>query len=302
MQKCKIRLTFPFCRAIMAIRLNPAAHKAVPIRRAEINRAPFSRFFPARQIKTEGDFLMVKILAIGNSFSQDATRYLYPIAQADGTPMKLVNLCIGGCSLERHFRNVRGDLPAYAMEFNSASTGLNVSVKQLLVSDSWDFITLQQVSQCAPKYETYQPYLGAVADEIRYYQPKARLLLHQTWAYEQGSARLTTELGYTDQAEMFRDVEAAYAEAARAIHADGIIPSGMLFQRMLRAGFTRIHRDTFHADLGFGRYALAALWFDLLTGRSVTGNPFRALDVPSDDVDFPLIQRLAHELADEVRF
>ena len=35
---------------------------------------------------------MLKILCIGNSFSDDATRYLYPIADAAGTPLKLYNL------------------------------------------------------------------------------------------------------------------------------------------------------------------------------------------------------------------
>ena len=45
---------------------------------------------------------MVKILAIGNSFSQDATRYMKEIAQSMGLEMLVVNLYIGGCSLEQH--------------------------------------------------------------------------------------------------------------------------------------------------------------------------------------------------------
>ena len=36
--------------------------------------------------------------------------------------------------------------------------------------------------------------------------------MHQTWAYEQGSERLTQELGYRDQADMFADVKAAYEQ------------------------------------------------------------------------------------------
>ncbi len=48
---------------------------------------------------------MMKVLAIGNSFSQDATRYLRKIAQASGEDMKVVNLYIGGCPLSRHFKH-----------------------------------------------------------------------------------------------------------------------------------------------------------------------------------------------------
>ena len=47
---------------------------------------------------------MVRILAIGNSFSQDATHYLHQIAASDNVEMKVVNLYIGGCSLEQHWR------------------------------------------------------------------------------------------------------------------------------------------------------------------------------------------------------
>lgn len=40
---------------------------------------------------------MIKILAIGNSFSQDATHYLHQIGEADNIELKVVNLYIGGC-------------------------------------------------------------------------------------------------------------------------------------------------------------------------------------------------------------
>ena len=47
---------------------------------------------------------MICVLAIGNSFSQDATHYLHQIAASDNVEMKVVNLYIGGCSLEQHWR------------------------------------------------------------------------------------------------------------------------------------------------------------------------------------------------------
>lgn len=38
---------------------------------------------------------MIHILAIGNSFSEDATHFLHQIAEADNVSMKVVNLYIG---------------------------------------------------------------------------------------------------------------------------------------------------------------------------------------------------------------
>ena len=52
----------------------------------------------------------MRVLAIGNSYSQDATRYLYGIARAGGVDVKVVNLYIGGCSLSRHYRNMLSEL------------------------------------------------------------------------------------------------------------------------------------------------------------------------------------------------
>ena len=101
----------------------------------------------------------MKILSIGNSFSQDAQRYLHRLAKQDGTKMKTVNLYIGGCSLQKHYLNMLDDNVAYDFEFNGEGTGLKVSIRQALVSDDWDVITLQQASHLSGRYETYLPYI-----------------------------------------------------------------------------------------------------------------------------------------------
>ena len=64
----------------------------------------------------------MKVLAIGNSFSNDAMRYLHGIAKADGVDMKTVNLFIGGCPLSRHYANIHNDAADYDFEFNGVRT------------------------------------------------------------------------------------------------------------------------------------------------------------------------------------
>lgn len=56
---------------------------------------------------------MYKILAIGNSFSEDATYFLHQICEAANIESKIVNLYIGGCPLEKHWRNIEDDRPDY---------------------------------------------------------------------------------------------------------------------------------------------------------------------------------------------
>lgn len=65
----------------------------------------------------------MKILAIGNSFSQDATTYLHQTAQAQGVEMEVYNLYIGGCPLEKHALNLETNEPAYEAQFNGVPTG-----------------------------------------------------------------------------------------------------------------------------------------------------------------------------------
>ena len=244
---------------------------------------------------------MMKVLAIGNSFSQDATRYLRKIAQASGEDMKVVNLYIGGCPLSRHFKNMNNDERAYSLEFGGETTGFSVSIKDALQSDEWDFVTLQQVSHKSTDYKTYQPYLDALSAYVTFHAPCAKQVIHQTWAYEDGSARLTEEMGYETSTQMFSDIKAAYGKAAKAISADRIIPSGESMHLAVRHGFHNTHRDTFHASLGPGRYLLAATWFEALTEKSVVGNSFCDLDVPTDLDTISLMQEIAHEAVESYR-
>jgi hypothetical protein len=57
---------------------------------------------------------------------------------------------------------------------------------------------------------------------------------------------------------------------------------------MLDKGVEKIHRDTFHASLGLGRYALGLLWFRMLTGKSVAENGFCDLDLPASEEEIAI--------------
>ena len=243
----------------------------------------------------------MNILSIGNSFSQDAQRYLHQIAMADGVNIQPFNLYIGGCPLSKHYRNMLSEERVYALEMNGSNTGFYVSLKEALLNRNWDIITVQQVSQQAPNYDTYQPYLDGLVEYIRRLVPKARIAVHQTWAYEQGSKRLNEKAKYSDYKNMLCDVVKAYQKAAEHIRADYLIPSGEVFGAMIENGIQKIHRDTFHAGRGLGRYALGLIWYKTLTGNDVLENPFCDFDEEVSAEQLVIAKKCVQEVANRYR-
>ncbi len=238
---------------------------------------------------------MIKVLSIGNSFSQDATRYLNEIADFAAADLMAQNLYIGGCSLEMHYNNVIEGKEVYEMQVN-ANPIYMCSIKSALQKEDWDFITIQQVSNLSVDYGTYQPYLTETVKYIKKYCKNAKILLHQTWSYENGSQRLCEEMGYKNSCEMFYDIQKAYNKAAEDINADGIIPSGKLFNEIAKETESKIHRDTFHASLGLGRYALGLLWYKFFTKRDIDQINFDKFDEEISIKDIKIIKKCINDI------
>ena len=235
----------------------------------------------------------MNVLMIGNSFSMDAERYLHRIARVGGDTINTCAPYIGGCSLERHWRDLLGEKKDYELLYNGERTGFYVSLNECLYNRSWDVIAFQQQSGASGHIETYMPYLCNIVEFVKKVQPNAKLYIHETWAYEDGCPRIKEAAGFESYEEMRENVISAYREAARMINADGIIPAGEMFGKMHDEGITDIHRDTYHASYGTGRYALGLVWYRTLTGKSVVGNTFRDFDAPVEEEKIELLQRLA---------
>ena len=241
----------------------------------------------------------MNILAIGNSFSEDATKHLYGIASADGRTISVINLYIPGCSLDRHYRNMLSGERAYELQCNGNRTGFYVSLDEALLNREWDVVTLQQASHRSAQADSYFPYIEELAAHIRRLSPKAKIYVHQTWAYEAGSDRLHRLAGYDTPEQMLSDIKAAYANAAEKINADGIIPSGELFDSLLHSGIESVHRDTYHATFALGRYALGLLWYERLCGGEVLENKFRGLDTQISSENLSTVKRCVEKLIKE---
>ena len=232
----------------------------------------------------------MQILCIGNSFSRDALRYLHQIARADGVEICAVNLYIGGCPLNLHYRNMLSEEKAYILDVNGTDTGFKVSLKEALLSREWDYISFQQVSILSGNFDTYEPYLSLLSQYVKKYAPKAKQIIHQTWAYEEGSERLMTLMGYKQHRDMHNELKKAYNMAVKSINADMLIPAGDVFLKLTEKGVSHIFRDTQHASLGIGRYALGLIWYRFLTKKDIAENTFIDFDETISQGDIKTIK------------
>lgn len=223
----------------------------------------------------------IRILAIGNSFSADAVEsYLSPLAEADGVELIIGNMYIGGCSLETHWKNAQGNLPAYS--YRKIVNGElviteNIQLSTAIKDEKWDVITFQQVSSNSGQVDTYFPYitnlLQYVKDEA--INPKMKFALHQTWAYASNSSHSGFVNYNNNQGQMYRAIVETVNHVAEQTKIEIIIPAGTAVQNG-RTSFIgdNFCRDGYHLSLGIGRYTAACIWYEKLVQRHVIGNPF----------------------------
>ena len=221
----------------------------------------------------------MKVLSIGNSFSQDAQRYLHEIAKSDGVDLYSVNLYIGGCPLDLHYNNIIENNANYTLEINGKTTNTLISIKEALLMEKWDYITMQQASHKSGDYSTYNPYVTEIFNYVKKLCPQAKIFIHQTWAYEEKSQKLLST-NYKSADEMYNAIIKAYGKCFSDLDFDGLIPSGKAMMNALKFGMEKVHRDGFHASLGAGRYLLGLTWYKSLTGKDISNNTFDLLDEP----------------------
>lgn len=247
---------------------------------------------------------MIKILAIGNSFSEDATYYLHQILEAAGVENLVVNLFIGGCPLEKHWANIERGAREYQLQVNGEKTDRHVSVQDMLAEADWDYIVTQQASHDSGWMDTYEPFLGNIVAYLKENAGGAKLFLHETWAYEKDSSHWNFARYNRDQQEMLVKLERAYKAMAEK-YGLPLILSGELIQKLRETEFFGegakrcICRDGFHMNYLYGRYALGCMWARSIAGIAVKGNAFvpGTVYMPYEEADREIIGTI-QDLAD----
>lgn len=222
----------------------------------------------------------LKVLALGNSFSQDAIeQYLHELAQADGKELIIGNMYIGGCSLERHYNNMLNNTADYAYRKIGLDgvkhETVNMTIDNALIDEQWDYISLQQVSGLSGDYNTYNPYLPALIAYIRAKLPSVKLILHQTWAYSMNSTHSDFKRYDNSQIKMYHSIIEATTKAFNENAMDLLVPCGTAIQNA-RTTFIGdyMNRDGYHLNVIYGRYTAACTWYEALFKTNVVGNTY----------------------------
>ena len=134
----------------------------------------------------------LKILAIGNSFAYNTLHYVSEMATELGYEDVVVgNLYIGGCSLDKHWKNARENKAVYEYGKKNGSLNnkkwrktYNVSIEQVLSDEEWDYIVMGQYSGDSGKLKTYKN-LGRLVKFVKKRVNKnTKFIWNMTWAYQ----------------------------------------------------------------------------------------------------------------------
>lgn len=245
----------------------------------------------------------IKLLTIGNSFSEDAVeQYLYELAIEGGDRIIIGNAYRPGQSLEAHWNEaINGQaLIEYRKIVNGQKTNQKgKTLAQCIADEAWDYISFQQASHYSGLAGTYEPYLSYLIGYVKAVcpNPSVKLGFHSTWAYSKDS----THGGYANygnsQSAMYHAIRSVTAEVLGK-HTGVIsfvVPAGEAVQRVRSTSIgDTLCRDGYHLSLGTGRYTAACTWLVAITGQSLTGKKFRPKQVSNAEAE--IIRQTVQEL------
>lgn len=243
---------------------------------------------------------IVKILAIGNSFSEDAIEnHLHELAAASDKKTVIGNLYIGGAPLSLHVENVRNNNAHYSYRKiavdGTKTTTSNVSIAQALADEDWDYISFQQASPLSGKYETIVASLPELITYVRTQVGSSpRFVYHQTWAYQQNSQHEGFKNYSRDQIAMYKAIAETSKKVSKLGFFELLVPAGTAIQNARTSSMGDTYtRDGYHLQLDYGRFTAACTWFEKIFGEDVRKNSYKPNNVT--DVQAIIAKEAAHK-------
>ena len=225
---------------------------------------------------------VIKILAIGNSFSEDAIESnVYELAKEKGLQVIIGNMYIGGASLATHKVNVDRNIPIYDYRKISVDgvkkSMTKTTVEQAIQDEDWDYISFQQVSENSGQLETVQASLPTVYSYVksRVKNTNVKYIYHQTWAY----APTTAHVGFANygknQATMYNAIVNVSKNIEPIVAGSIVVPAGTAIQNARTSALGESYNvaDGYHLNT-LGKYIAACTWFEKIFGQSVVGNTY----------------------------
>lgn len=217
----------------------------------------------------------VRILALGNSFAGNALEsYLNDLTRSAGIPTIIANAYIGGCTLERHWKNAEDGSAPYEyrkiMPDGQKTVTKDKTILYCIEDEPWDYISFIQASGFSGLPESYFPYLTNLIEYVKAKatNPKAELIFHQTWAYDSDSRHPHFPNYGNSQNSMYRAIVGSVEYAAEKAGIKTVVPAGTAIQNV-RANFPgmEICRDGYHLNDRVGEFTASCVWFEKLFGK-----------------------------------
>ena len=226
----------------------------------------------------------LKVLTIGNSFSDDAMEYVYKIAKEAGIEyVELGNLRASNCSLATHVSNAQNNSSAYMFRYwaDGATTWQNTgtwtsgayTMYDAIKKADWDYIVFQQASSESGTASTYDS-LSALMSYVDEHKtnPNVKYAWQITW-----SARADNP----GQIPAFDKIlDAVNAKITTNNKISVIIPTGTAVENAKTSYLTpkNIQRDAKHLSYGIGRYIAGLTFVKALTGVSIDNSTYPLMD------------------------
>ena len=231
---------------------------------------------------------VVKILAIGNSFSADAVEQeLYGLFAAEGKDVLIGNLYIGGCPLATHAENALSDAAAYSYRKivdGVKTTTASTKMSSALADEDWTFISVQEGagyhgfynSSLGSVSHSMEPALTNLLGVLKEKCPDARLVYHAPWAAKSDYTGVKFSYYNYDQELMYQMICSATKEVLAAHTEFKLFMNCMDAIQNARSSYLgdNLTRDGWHLNYSTGRYTAACLWFEKIMGKSVVGNSY----------------------------
>ncbi len=258
----------------------------------------------------------LRVLDIGNSYTEDATHYLRRLVDSSGVDTRdfyLYRAIRGGASFRNwcdiysdadntpyYITKVVGDLGSSVVEGRGAE-GDGALFRRTLADNEWDIVVIHQVSVYAPYYDKWEESgpAGALSDLIaiiREHQPNAAigfLMVHSYASNYSGNSEGSSYDRWSLIAESTRRFSEDY-------DIDFIVPYGTAIQNLRASSLNTFNAESGHyndftsdgthcAD-GLGDYVAACCYFESLIAPrydvSIMGNSFNSLEVEEQGTTF----------------
>ena len=219
----------------------------------------------------------LKILFIGNSFTQDAVWHLPDILKNMGfRKVKMIDCYIGGhliSEYESEFDTGTANNAYTATPENMAwNNKTGMTLKQICESEQWDVITLQEHTgnHCSWNWTSdSKATLLSLVNKIKATQtktPKMYYLMSQSYYDFAKMSGQSSYWTFSNQEEMYETCVAYAQQAVSECGFDGVIPSGTYMQN-IRTSWANspmdMTRDGYHMDYGLARYGAACLVYNV---------------------------------------